>query len=106
MSETAWKTAQSTGALAYMPYEEAEAYSSIYQEQAALLAMAHKPNEEADTFVGLQAKFDLHTDELGKLTAEQACQFAEILGRMKLQMAEADTQLQNNIEESSAFLEH
>ena len=29
----AWKTAQSTGALAYMPYELAQDYSSIYMQQ-------------------------------------------------------------------------
>ena len=29
----AWKTAQSTGALAYMPYDLAQEYSSIYMQQ-------------------------------------------------------------------------
>jgi hypothetical protein len=106
LNDTAWKTAQTTGALAYMPYEEAEAYSSIYQSQAALLAMADKPMEEGDTFVGLLAKFHLQAGELSKLNAEQASEIAEILGRMRMQMAVADTQLQNNIEGNSAFLEH
>jgi hypothetical protein len=31
--DTAWKTAQSTGALAYMPYPDASAYSNIYAMQ-------------------------------------------------------------------------
>ena len=31
--DVAWKTAQSTGALAYMPYQDASTYSSIYDSQ-------------------------------------------------------------------------
>jgi hypothetical protein len=34
--DVGWKTAQSTGALSYMPYDQAEAYSDIYGEQDAL----------------------------------------------------------------------
>jgi hypothetical protein len=62
--------------------------------------------EVGDTFVGLLAKFHLQAGELSKLNAEQASEIAEILGRMRMQMAVADTQLQNNIEGNSAFLEH
>jgi hypothetical protein len=40
------------------------------------------------------------------MTAEQASDCAEILGRMRVQLAEADTEVQNTIEKSSAFLEH
>lgn len=35
LSDTSWKTSQATGALSYMPYGEAEAYSTIYSFQAA-----------------------------------------------------------------------
>ncbi len=34
--DVAWKTAQSTGALAYMPYRDAATYSTIYALQAEL----------------------------------------------------------------------
>ncbi len=34
--DVAWKTAQSTGALNYMPYDDASAYSKIYAMQAEL----------------------------------------------------------------------
>ncbi len=34
--DVGWKTAQSTGALSYMPYDRAEEYSDIYGEQDAL----------------------------------------------------------------------
>jgi|CZKF01.1.fsa_nt_gi hypothetical protein len=106
LSDTAWMTAQTTGALAYMPYEEAEEYASIYQAQTRLLALEEKPGEEFAAIIGLMAKFHSHRGDVGKLTAEQASDLMEILGRMRTQMAEADTQLQNSIEKRSAFLEH
>jgi len=34
--EVSWKTAQSTGALSYMPYERAQEYSNIYSAQNVL----------------------------------------------------------------------
>ena len=46
LDDTAWKTAQTTGALAYLPYEEAERYARIYQSQAMLLAAEDKPLED------------------------------------------------------------
>jgi hypothetical protein len=104
LSDTAWKTAQTTGALAYMPYEEAEEYANIYQAQSRLLALEEKPDEEFHALIGLMAKFHMH--HIGDLTVEQAGDYAESLGRMRAQMAEADTQLQNTIEKISAFLEH
>ena len=106
MSDTAWKTAQTTGALAYMPYEEAEAYSTIYHAQSMLLAVEEKPAEEFSAVIGLEANFFPLRGNIDKLTAEQAGDYAEHLGRMRAQMAEADTQLQVAIEKSSAFLEH
>jgi hypothetical protein len=106
LSDTAWKTAQTTGALAYMPYEEAEEYASIYQAQSSLLSLEEKPGEEFRALIGLEAKFFPLRGNLDKLTAEQAGDYAEILGRMRAQMAEADTQLQNTIEKGSAYLEN
>ncbi|MFZ1086096.1 MAG: hypothetical protein WAN35_14110, partial [Terracidiphilus sp.] len=97
LSDTAWKTAQTTGALAYMPYEEAEEYASIYQAQSKLNAMEEKPVESGAGFLGLMTKFHKHMGEMS-LTAGQASDLAEILGQMRMQMALADTQLQNVIE--------
>ena len=61
LPDTAWRTAQSTGALAYMPYEEAEQYSSIYQTQAALLALQSKPAEDVAGIIGLVARYNFHS---------------------------------------------
>jgi hypothetical protein len=104
MPDTAWKTAQATGALAYMPYEEAERYSSIYQTQSQLLALQYKPMEEVAAINGLIAKFHWH--DAGKITAEQASAIAEILGQTKLYLSNGESMLQACIEQNQAFLEN
>ena len=104
MDNTAWQTAQSTGALAYMPYEEAERYSDIYQAQAALLSLQGKPMEEVAAANGLIEKFRWHNSS--RITAEQASQMAEILGQMRQYLSVGDSLLQACIELNQAFLDH
>ena len=40
--DVSWKTAQSTGALSYMPYERAQEYSDIYSTQNEIYAAEHQ----------------------------------------------------------------
>jgi hypothetical protein len=40
--DVSWKTAQSTGALSYMPYERAQEYSDIYGTQNEIYAAEHQ----------------------------------------------------------------
>lgn len=47
-----WKSAQSTGALAYMPYEEAKDYSNIYEAQAQLQAVESQAARDAAVALG------------------------------------------------------
>jgi len=102
--DTAWKTAQMTGALAYMPYEEAERYSGIYQAQAVLLALQNKPMEDVAAINGLIAKYHWHHS--GKITAEQASQMAEILGQMRQYLAVGNSLLEVCIDQNQSFLEN
>jgi len=104
MTDTAWKTAQMNGALAYMPYEEAERYSDIYKMQDALLALQQKPMEEVANANGLIVKF--HWDKSGKITTEQAGQIAEILGRMRFDLSIGDSLLEACIDHNQSFLEN
>ncbi len=104
LEDTAWRTAQSTGALAYMPYEEAERYSGIYQAQAALLAQQEKPQEDVAGVLGLISKFDWN--DKSKITAEQASAIAERLGQMRLHLMTGDLLLQVDTEASEAFLQN
>jgi hypothetical protein len=106
LEDTAWRTAQSTGALAYMPYEEAERYSNIYQAQTALIAMEDKPLEDAAQILGLIEKLNFHSSRSHKITASEAGELAEKFGRMRLHLANGDTLLQASIEQSEAFLEN
>lgn len=104
LSNTAWHTAQSTGALAYMPYEEAERYSSIYQSQADFLEFQDKPMEDVGALVGLLSKFNL--SDRHKITREEASTMAEKVGLMKWHLAIDDGQLKVCVEDAQAFLEN
>lgn len=104
MSDTAWRTAQLTGALAYMPYEEAERYSSIYQAQSALMAMEDKPAADVGAISGLIAKF--HMSQSSKVTKEQASALAEQLGQMRWHLALGDALIEGCIEQNQSFLEN
>ena len=105
LDDTAWRTAQSTGALAYMPYEEAERYTNIYQAQSNLQAMEDKPMEDVAAILGLIKKFNFDKAS-GKITAEQAGAVAEKLGQMRVHLATGDALLRVDIEHSAAFLEN
>jgi hypothetical protein len=104
MSDTAWRTAQSTGALAYMPYEEAEQYTQIYKGQDALMALEDKPAEDAATIMGLIEKFRFHRSRSSKLTREQAGAMAEKLGVMRSHLSLGRSLLEEDIKFSDAFL--
>jgi uncharacterized membrane protein YccC len=106
MSDTAWRTAQSTGALAYMPYEEAERYTEIYQAQDALMALEDKPFEDVAAINGLLAKYNSRSSHGSKITREQASALAEKLGAMQMHLSVGSGLLQEDIELSQAFLEN
>lgn len=105
LDDTAWRTAQSTGALAYMPYEEAERYTNIYQAQSNLQAMEDKPMEDVAAILGMIDKFNFHSTS-SKITAEQAGALAEKFEQMRVHLATGDVLLRIDIEHSAAFLEN
>jgi hypothetical protein len=104
LSDTAWRTSQSTGALAYMPYDEAEKYASIYEYQTMLLAAEDRPVEDVAGIMGLISRY--HWGESGKVTAEQASALAERFGQMRIHQADDEVLLKECIELSQAFLEN
>jgi hypothetical protein len=106
LDDTAWRTAQSTGALAYMPYEEAKRYATIYQAQSMLQAMEDKPMEDVAAILGLIAKFNFHSSRSHNITPGQASALAEKFGQMRLHLATGDTLLEMDIEQSEAFLQN
>jgi hypothetical protein len=104
LRDTAWRTAQSTGSLGYMPYEEAERYANVYQAEQALLAMEDKPLEDATDIHGLITRF--HWGDKSRITREQADILAERFGRMRLHLLTGDLLLKESIEVSEAFLQN
>jgi hypothetical protein len=106
LPDTAWRTAQSTGAFAYIPYEEAEKYSNIYQAQAALMAYEDKPLEDVAGIIGLLAKYNFDSSHSSKVNVEQASALAERFGQMRLHLANGSTLLEMCIETSDAFLQN
>lgn len=46
-NDVSWKTAQSTGALSYMPYEQAHEYGDIYEEQNEVYLAEHQAARDA-----------------------------------------------------------
>jgi hypothetical protein len=63
-----WKTAQSTGALSYMPYASAQEYSDIYGTQDELGAAEQQAAR--DTIVGLAPWLDISPSDPQPTTAE------------------------------------
>jgi hypothetical protein len=103
LRDTAWTTAQTTGALALMPYDEAERYANVYKAQNELLQLEEKPWEDTSAINGLIARF--HWTDKRKITEDQASQLAEKLGQMRLHLLAGDLLLKQCIEVSEAFLE-
>ncbi len=101
LSNTAWKTAESTGALAYMPYAEAQHYAQIYQAQEHLLAIQELPVNDMAHVIGLVSSFSDTTT----ITPQQASDLAQPLGQVAFLLADATVVMKENIELNQAFLQ-
>ena len=77
LHDTAWKTAQATGALAFMPYDEAQRYADIYGAQQNFREQQDKLQEDEAQLLGVFAKTDFGH---GDLTPDEARVALERLG--------------------------
>jgi hypothetical protein len=77
LHDTAWKTAQTTGALAYMPYTESQRYADIYGSQQDFLVEQGKILEDEAQFLGAMTKTDFGH---GDITPEMASLALEPFG--------------------------
>jgi hypothetical protein len=100
LDNTAWKTAQSTGALDYMPYEEA----SAYQEQERLGAAENLPCADAAAAFGILSQYHLDA-KAPKFSREDATAIANKLGEMKFHLGFGSAIFDENIELNAAFVE-
>src|SRR6201996_6639712 len=78
LEDTGWRTAQVTGALAYMPYAESERYTSIYRVADEFLKSQDQLSEDESRFLGVIQKF--HIGEGSNLTKDGADALAEQFG--------------------------
>lgn len=104
LENTAWKTAQSTGALDYMPYEEASVYVNIYQAQERLGTAEDLPCVDAAAIFGIMAEFHMDAKDT-KISKEEASAIAEKLGEMKFHLGMGSSILDENMEFNAAFVE-
>jgi len=79
LSDTSWKTAQATGALSYMPYGEAQAYSTIYSFQAAF---AREELVIVEDLVQIMATSAALNDGTSVMTASAASALARPFGML------------------------
>ena len=77
LEETAWRTAQATGALAYMRYDQAEKYSSIYNTEHEFLNAQDRLAEDEAQFLGTIRRY---TGAKQKMSKEGADAVAERFG--------------------------
>jgi hypothetical protein len=77
LRDTAWKTAQATGALAFMPYQDARRYADLYGTQQDFLNEQNKILEDEAQFLGVMAKTNFGH---GDVTKEQASAALERFG--------------------------
>jgi hypothetical protein len=102
LRETAWKTAQTTGALSFMPYSEAQRYSDVYGSQQDFLNQQDKILEDEAQFLGLIAKTNFgHKD----VTPEQASLALERFGVWRTHLAYLDLMAKVTAANDVAFLE-
>ena len=102
LRDTAWKTAQTTGALSFMPYAESQRYSDVYGSQQDFLDQQNKILEDEAQFFGLIAKTNFgHQD----ITSEQASLALERFGVWRAHLAYLDLMAKVTAANDVAFLE-
>jgi hypothetical protein len=102
LKDTAWKTAQETGALAYMPYKEAQRYSDVYNMQQDFLDQQNKILEDEAQFIGVMRKTDFGH---GDLTKEQASAALERFGVWQAHLSYLMLMAKVTAADDKAFLE-
>ena len=102
LRDTAWKTAQATGALAFMPYAEAQRYAGVYDSQQEFLSQQNKILEDEAQFLGVIAETDFGH---GDVTKEQASETLQRFGVWRGHLAYLALMAKVTAATDKAFLE-
>jgi hypothetical protein len=100
---TAWRTAQATNALAYMPYEKAQKFSGIYDAVQTLEKAQSAVLEDEAQLLGIMRRYSSDNDNIGKAQADAMAERFGIWQGHLLSIHIAARLLQ---EEEKAFLEN
>jgi len=103
LEKTAWHTAQATGALSYMPYEEAQRFSGIYGEVENFESAQKTLFEDEAQFFGALAQ---HPIVKGHVTKEGADAMAQRFGIWQGHLLNLHIAARVLQEQEHAFLEH
>jgi hypothetical protein len=101
LRDTAWKTAQTTGALSFMPYAEAQRYSDVYGSQKDFLDQQDKILEDEAQFLGVIRKTNFGH---GVTTPEQASLALERFGIWQAHLTYVGLMAKVTAENDAAFL--
>jgi hypothetical protein len=103
LEDTGWRTAQATGALAFMPYAESERYTSIYRVGEDFLKNQDQPSEDESRLLGIIQKF--HVGQGSTLTKDAADALAEQFGIWQGHLLYLKVAARVLQEQQNAFLE-
>ena len=98
---TAWTTAQTTGALAFMPYDEANKFSRIYNTQHSVSIAQEKIAEDEAQILGALYRSGIAR---GNITSEQAGLLMERLGTLQNHLITLKVLAQTSAAADQSFL--
>ncbi len=99
---TAWRTAQATGALSYMPYDQANKFSSIYETLDDLEKAESASMEDEAQFLGVVRRYEGSSERISK---DEADAYAERFGIWQGHLLNIHIAARLLQEEQNAFLE-
>jgi hypothetical protein len=102
LHDTAWKAAQATGALGYMPYKQSERFSDIYGAEETFLKEQDQLADDEAQFMGTLQEY--HVGK-GKMTVDGANAMAKQVGIMQGHLLTLKLGARFLQDEQTAFLE-
>jgi hypothetical protein len=102
--DVSWKTAQSTGALSYMPYDQAKGYSDIYYQQTELTEV--EKSAARDAAVALSSFYNFGEDAGTPPTPEEINVVMDRVAVLQGQLLMVDSFMKNLAGNYDDFLKH
>jgi len=102
LRDTAWKTAQTTGALTFMPYTDSRHYTEVYETQQEFLSEQQKILDDEAQFLGMVAKSNFGH---GDVTKNQASAALERFGIWRAHLVYVRLMAKIAAADNKAFLE-